>query len=140
VTLDPTESELILGRMIREGTTPASLPAIDPEVLDRTYSKAYESLEERFQALKGEAVRINNSMVDARIASLEQSYAAKIEKKKALVAAAVERKRDSRYIRMLDGYVRHLERERRLKIEQVEELRDVTGDFSEIAAGHLNVY
>ena len=140
VTLDPTESELILGRMIREGTTPASLPSIDPEVLDRTYAKAYESLEERFQALKGEAVRINNSMVDARIASLEQSYAAKIEKKKALVAAAVERKRDSRYIRMLDGYVRHLERERRLKIEQVEELRDVTGDFSEIAAGHLNVY
>jgi hypothetical protein len=138
--LDETTAEVLLGNMIREGTTPAAVPDIDAGLLDRAYAKAYETLEERFRILKKETARVNDAMVEARTASLQQSYEIKIQKKRHLLSQAVDRHRDARYIRMLEGYIKHLERERYAKIEQVEELRRLTGEFSEVAAGYLNVY
>jgi hypothetical protein len=138
--LDETAAEVLLGSMIREGTTPAAMPEIDAGLLDRAYAKAYEALEERFRILKKKAARVNDAMIESRIASLQQSYEIKIQKKRHLLSQAVDRRRDARYIRMLQGYIRHVERERGAKVEQVEDLRQLTGDFSEVAAGYLNVY
>jgi superfamily II DNA or RNA helicase len=137
--MDELTSEIALGHMIREGTPPEGLPELDPNLLERAYAKAYETLEERFRRSKQEAARVNDAMVTSRIASLQQSYDVKVQKKRHLLSQAIDRHRDARYIRMLEGYIRHLERERQAKVNQVEELRQLTGDFAEIAAGYLKV-
>jgi len=136
--LDEDASEIVLGRMIREGVT-AKFPPVTGEELRRAYEAAFAVLERRFDAQKREALRVNEALVNSRLASVQQSYDSKIQKKKELLEGAVQKRQDPRYIRMLEGYIRNLEHERSNRIEQIEKLRSVTGEFATIAAGYANV-
>ncbi len=131
-------SEIALGRMIREGVT-ARRPPVETEEVQRAYYAAFQLLGQRFDALKNDAIRINDAMVTARLTSVQQSYDSKILKKRQLLLTAAEKGQDARYIRMLEGYIRNLEHERSIRIEEIEKLRLVTGEFVTIAAGYLNV-
>lgn len=136
--LDPDTSEIVLGEMIRKGAT-ASYPAQENEKFRRAWEVAYKELEHRFDAQKKEAIRINEEMVNLRLDSIRKSYDSKIRKKENLLAQARQRGREARYIRMLEGSIRNLKAERASRLEEIERLRSVTGEFSIIAAGYLHV-
>jgi superfamily II DNA or RNA helicase len=138
-SLSEDACEVALGKMIREGNTPEEFPLIETDDLQRTYHVAVEVLEQRFNAQKKEAVRVNHAMVDTRVASVQQSYESKLLKKRQLLNMATDKGRDQRYIRMLQGYIRNLEQERSIRMEGIEKLRTVTGEFETIAAGFLQI-
>jgi superfamily II DNA or RNA helicase len=137
--LNEDACEVALGTMIREGVTPDEFPAMEVDGIQSAYELAVEVLERRFDAQKKDAVRVNSAMVDARLTSVQQSYQVKILKKRQLLASAAQKGRDPRYVRMLQGYIRNLEQERSIRLEEIEKFRSVTGQFDTIAAGFLEV-
>jgi hypothetical protein len=83
-TLDEDASELCLGRMVREGADIAP-PSLDSDALDAGYSAAESILVERFEARRGQAERVNQAFVDARMTSVRESYRVKISRKQTLL-------------------------------------------------------
>ena len=136
---DDDVSETLLGRMIREGVSPAYYPALAPDHLERLHSAARESLHEGVDAYRASAERVNDALVEARLASLEQTYVSKIKKKSELLERGRQRQREPRYLRMLEREVANLEQELRARREQVSKQRVVTADFQVIAGGYLEV-
>jgi len=136
--LDSEPSEVVLGEMVRRGSN-GDYPVAGAEVLTRAYEVAWQTVATRCEALKAEAARMNEQMVNLRLESVRRSYRAKIERRDELLARAKERGLDPKYIRMLEGTIRNLEAERDRKCEEIEKLRSVTADFVVIAAGFLEV-
>jgi hypothetical protein len=137
--LDDDASETILGRMIREGASPPYYPALAPDHLERLYVAARESLHAGVEAYRTSAARVNDALVDARLASMEQTYVSKIKKKSELLERGRQRNREPRYLHMLEREVANLEQELRTRQEQVSKQRVVTADFQVIAGGYLEV-
>jgi superfamily II DNA or RNA helicase len=136
--LDEDASELCLGRMVREGTD-APQPSIDGEVLNGVYSVAESILVERFEARRANAERVNQAFVDARLASVRESYRLKISRKQTLLDNARNRNQQPSYIRMLEGTIRNLTAEQQKRESEIEQLRSVTAEHAPIAAGILRV-
>jgi hypothetical protein len=136
--LDEDAGEMCLGRMVREGadTTP---PALDADVLRTGYSAAESILVERFEARRGNAERVNQAFVDARLASVRESYRLKISRKQTLLESARTRNQPASYIRMLEGTIRNLTAEQKKREAEIEQLRSVTAEHVPIAAGILRV-
>ncbi len=136
--LEEDAAELCLGRMVGEGTdTPQ--PLLDAETLSRAYSAAESILVERFEARRENAERVNQAFVDARLASVRESYRLKISRKQTLLDSARRRNQPPSYIRMLEGTIRNLTAEQQKRESEIEHLRSVTAEHVPIATGILRV-
>jgi len=71
--LDEDASELCLSRMVNEGADTAP-PTIDADMLRTAHAAAEAILVKRFDARRGNAERVNQAFVDARLASVRESY------------------------------------------------------------------
>ena len=136
--LDEDASELCLGRMVREGADIAP-PSLDADTLDAGYSAAESILVERFEARRGQAERVNQAFVDARVTSVRESYRLKISRKQTLLDNARKRNQPASYIRMLEGTIRNLTAEQQKREIEIEQLRSVTAEHVPIATGVLSV-
>lgn len=137
-TLDEDVGELCLGRMVREGGDIAP-PSLDADALGAGYSAAETVLVERFEARRGDAERVNQAFVDARMTSVRESYRLKISRKQTLLDSARKRNQPPSYIRMLEGTIRNLTVEQQKREAEIEQLRSVTAEHLPIAAGILRV-
>ena len=124
--------------MVSEGTD-APVPALDNELLRRAYSVAESVLAERFQGRRDSVERLNQTFVDARLASVRESYRLKIQRKKALLDRARANNQPASYIRMLDGGIRNLTAEQESRESLIDRLRSVTAEHIPTAAGILQV-
>jgi hypothetical protein len=136
--LDEDASESCLGRMVGEGTETGP-PSIDAAILKRTYSVAESILMERFDAKRANAERVNQAFVDARLASVRESYRLKISRKQTLLDNARNRNQTASYIRMLEGTIRNLAAEQQKREAEIDQLRTVTAEHVPIAAGVLRI-
>jgi hypothetical protein len=131
-------SELCLGRMVIEGTdTPA--PSLDQDELREAYQAGQAVFIERCTARRESVERLNRSFVDARLASVSQSYRLKISRKNALLESARAKRQQLSYIRMLEGTIRKLNDEQQIRQAEIEGLRSITADYAIKAAGVLSV-
>lgn len=136
--LDEDTSEICLARMVSEGKD-SPVPAIEHDVLQRAYAAAESVLAERFQARRDGAERLNRAFVDARLASVRESYRLRIERKQGLLERARAHNQQASYLRMLEGGIRKLEAEQKSRETEIEQLRSVTAELAIIAAGILEV-
>ncbi len=136
--LDEDTSEICLARMVSEGKD-SPVPAIENEVLQRAYAAAESVLAERFQTRRDSAERLNQAFVDARLASVRESYRLKIERKQGLLERARAHNQQASYLRMLEGGIRNLKAEQESREAEIERLRSVTAEHAIIAAGILEV-
>jgi superfamily II DNA or RNA helicase len=134
--LDEDSGELCIGRMVREGTD-LPQPLFNADVLDRAYSVAESILVERFEVRRANVERVNQAFVDARMASVRESYRLKISRKQTLLDNARNRNQPPSYIRMLEGTVRNLTAELQNRESEIERLRSVTAEHAPVAAGFL---
>jgi len=136
--LDEDSGELCLGRMVDEGvdTTP---PALDADMLRTAYAAAESVLVQRFEDRRGNAERVNQAFVDARLVSVRESYRLKISRKQTLLDSARSRNLPPSYIRMLEGTIRNLTAEQQKREAEIEQLQFVTAEHVLIAAGILRV-
>jgi superfamily II DNA or RNA helicase len=137
--LDEGASELCIGRMVREGAN-AALPPLDSQMLSRAHSAAESILVRRFEAQRQNVERLNQAFVDARLASVRESYRLKIARKQALLDSARTRNQPASYIRMVDGTIRNLAAEKEKREGEIEQLRFVTAEHVPIATGILRVW
>jgi superfamily II DNA or RNA helicase len=136
--LDEDAGEMCLGRMVLEGADTAP-PALDADVLRTGYSTAESILVERFEDRRGNVERVNQAFVDARLASVRESYRLKISRKQTLLESARTRNQPASYIRMLEGTIRNLTAEQQKREADIEQLRSVTAEHVPVAAGILRV-
>ena len=136
--LEEDVAEQCLGHMVAEGIdTPP--PNFDIACLKRAYSAAESIMAERFQARRESAERLNQAFIDARLASVSESYRLKIQRKTALLESARLKKQAASYIRMLEGGIRNLVAEQGVREAEIEQLRSVTAEYTAIATGILRV-
>jgi hypothetical protein len=114
-------------------------PVFDESRIERAYNSAESILVERFQLRRETIERLNQSFVDARLGSVQESYRLKIQRKKDLLERARANNQQRSYIRMLEGGVRNLTAERKNRESAIEDLRSVTAEHVLTAAGVLQV-
>jgi SNF2 family DNA or RNA helicase len=136
--LDEDAAELCLSRVVSAGTD-APIPDIDEQTLRDAYLAAESGLAQKFQTRRDKVERLNQAFVDARLASVRESYRSKIQRKKALLERAQANKQAASYIRMLEGGIRNLIAEQGSRESQINQLRSVTAEHSTTAVGFLNV-
>lgn len=137
--LDEDAAEICLARMVSEGMD-LPVPVVDNDVLRRAHAVAESVLAERFQDRRDGVERLNQAFVDARLASVRESYRLKIERKKALLERARAHNQQTSYLRMLEGGVRNLTAEQERRETEIGQLRSVTAEHAIIAAGFLQVH
>ncbi|MFN7992733.1 MAG: SNF2-related protein [Bryobacteraceae bacterium] len=136
--MDEDAGELCLGRMVREGGDGVPHTA-DAGMLGQAYLAAASLLAERFQSRREDTERVNQAFVDARLASVRESYRLKISRKQALLNNARNRNQAASYIRMLEGTIRNLQAEQQNRELEIEKLRTVTAEHAPIAAGIVRI-
>jgi len=136
--LDDDAAELCLGRMVSEGVD-TDPPTLERDLVQGAYSAAESAVAERFYARRESVERLNQAFVDARLASVRESYKLKIQRKKALLENARSKNHPASYIRMLEGGIRNLEAEQESQMAKIERLRSVTAEHVLMATGILRV-
>jgi hypothetical protein len=136
--MDEDAAEICLSRMVSEGKD-WSRPTVEQDTLRRAYQIAESAVAQRFKARRQEVERLNEAFVNARLASVKESFEQKIAQRKAQLELALANMRQASYVRMLEGGIRNLEAERDRRVSEIELQRAVTADFCPIAAGILQV-
>jgi hypothetical protein len=136
--IDEDDAEHCLGRMVGEGTD-IQVPDFDATAIDRALETAESILAERFQLRRDGIERLNQAFVDARLASVQESYRLKIQRKNNLLERAQAANQQRSYIRMLEGGIRNLKAERESRESGIERLRSLTAEHALTAAGILQV-
>jgi superfamily II DNA or RNA helicase len=137
--VDSVDAETLLGEMVERGESPQDAIEIEPEVASTAIHRAELELIQRLAAIKAAEIRANDAFVDQRIASLRAFYEKGIRKKKDLLERATTAERQPRYLKMLQGQVARLETEFHDKRRELSSRRTVTADYTNVAAGVLEV-
>lgn len=131
-------SEQILARAVAEAGD-FQEAADDPELLQAAFDVAERHMVDRFQSRREDVERLNQAFVDARLASVRESYKLKIRKKRQLLERAEEKGQKVSYIRMLQGYIRNLDAEQKRKEDEISQLRKVSAEHTICAAGVITL-
>jgi hypothetical protein len=137
--VDTVDAEALLGEMVERGESPADPIEIEPGITEIAIQIAELGLIRRLNGLKAAEIIANDAFVDQRIASLRAFYEKGIRKKKELLQRAVAAQRQLRYLSMLKGHIARLEAEFHDKERELSSLRNVTAEYSNVAAGVLEV-
>ncbi|MDO9517208.1 MAG: helicase-related protein [Methanosarcinaceae archaeon] len=135
-----TDSEIILGEMVEKGKDSRGTPyEVNQNIAEKAYHSASKILHERISKIREDASRNNDAFIDRRLESLHTSYGKHIVMKRGQLEQAVTKKRQERYIRMLEGTIRRLESELEQKERDLQAQRAVEVAYDDIAAGILEV-
>lgn len=136
--LDSDSAERLMARMVQSGET-AGPEGIDAERLKAALHRAREELVVMSNQYKAQEEEVNERFLHLRRASVEHGFNVRLERQKTRLDQARQRSSDPRYVRMLEGGIRRLEREREEKLEEIEKTRAVSAEWEMIAAGCLVV-
>jgi hypothetical protein len=125
--------------MVEKGESPTDPIEIEPQVADISIRKAELELIQRLSAIKSAELTANEAFVDQRVASLRAFYEKGIRKKKDLLERGLAAQRQQRYVAMMKGQVARLETALHDKERELSSLRNVTAEYSNVAAGVLEV-
>jgi SNF2 family DNA or RNA helicase len=132
--------ESILGEMVEKGQEAGGgRYEISPEGAKEASERALQVFLERIESLRGETERNNAMFIDRRIESVRSFYQRKIQSKERVLREGIQKARQERYLRMLEGTIRRLSSEQEAKLTELDRLRRVTVGYDEIAAGILEV-
>jgi SNF2 family DNA or RNA helicase len=137
--LDEESAEDLLSRVVTEGTTIDLAPPYQPEMLATALHKAEDVFGAYLDEQRRQAARINEARVEVRLASLKQSYEARIAKKEEQLRIAHSKGSSAQYIRLLEGTIRRLRSDYQKRVGELEEERKLELTFDRVAAGFLRV-
>jgi hypothetical protein len=138
-TLSPDISEELLSEMIVNGETLEEEFELPPDMLDALRAAADEELGRRLVERRTELERVNEALVETRLASLTASFEVKHQKNQELLQRAENRQQKERYIRMLRGGLRNMEADFERKRRLLEEARLLDLQLHTFAAGIVRI-
>lgn len=143
-TLEPLSDSFsyqLLAEMITKGETLQTeiVNKISTDLINEAYKVCDDYWGIKIKQKEHEIRKYNDLRVSNQIASLEQTFKVKYNKRKELLEKAVHLERNQRYIRMLKGYLRKLERDFEQAKRELEEKRKVSISFERIAGGILQI-
>jgi ATP-dependent helicase HepA len=136
---DAGGAEAVLGEMVERGETASAAVEVPADVAKRAVHEAERAFLRRLDRMRRVEEVSNAAFVEQRLASVRTYYEKNIEKKRQLLQRALEANRQERYLRMLKGQITRLEGELQERERELEQLRTVTMEHDEIAAGVLEV-
>lgn len=139
IPLGPDESESLLWEMIQRGESEdPTIHSAEP-VLPELVNGAEEFLIERLQAKFAERKRLNESVVERRLASLEETFQRTLRKREEQLRQAHMRGHQDRIIRMREGGIRNLKADYERKKLDIEAGRLLGMSYQLRGAGLLRV-
>lgn len=112
-----------------------STPALQRAQLAEAEESAKRYMTLRRNELEDEITRANESLVNARLSAIEQSYQAKSRQ----VEQTLQKVSNQRIRRLHQGRLRNLEAQYRIKRQEIERHRNVSVSFSLMLRGYLKV-
>ena len=137
--LDEESAEDLLSRVVTEGMTLDLVPPHAPEELATALNRAEEVFGAYLDEQRRQAARANEARVEVRLASLKQSYEARIAKKQDQLQTAHSKGSSPQYVRLLEGTIRRLKSDYQKRVAELEEERKLELTFDRVAAGFLRV-
>jgi ATP-dependent helicase HepA len=125
--------EANLLRLLFEGQDAPGLDPWTPDARDELLLRSIDYISVEADRLEEEARERNDATIAVRQASIERTFRARIAKREAQLAAAV----DDGIRRMRSGEVRNLKEELARRLADLESRREVAVSFSPIAIGRL---
>lgn len=132
-------SEDLMNEMITNGETLDPFPRPSLETNKRVIQAAEDEFGKRIEKKRQEIERINEALISSRLASLEQSFRAKYQKREDLLDRAKAKGAAPQYIRMLEGGIRNLKATHELKKQDLEDAKKIYVSFSQVCAGFVRV-
>jgi len=137
---DANAAEGLLHLMVTQGETLEEVPDFRDEQFETVWDAAQGHFGERLQALQHDLQQSNDALAANRLASLEASYAVKLERqRKRLRPVDIERTFSKQYVTMVEGTIRRLEMELEQKRRAIESHRRVDVVWELLAAGIVRV-
>lgn len=140
---DREKAEILMGELLEKGTDSFSFLEYPVEVestcMEKFCNKGDELFCARVKKIKEKAIIDNKVFLNRREASLKTSYEKNIRKKEVLLEKALHGEFDERYIRMLKGNIRNLKDELDAKLRDLNKHREVSPEYSQVAAGILEI-
>lgn len=137
---DADTAEELMGAMVEGGETAGNrLSFDDPLVPQKAVGLGERAFLDRAELLRVAEQASNEAFLDQRIVSIRSYYQKNIRKKKELLARAVASGKKESYLRMTRGQVAKLEGELHHRERELDQLRTVTQEHDELAAGILEV-
>lgn len=137
---DADVAEELMGAMVEGGETAEDrLDVDDPLVPQKAVGLGVRAFLERAELLRVAEQASNEAFLDQRIVSIRSYYQKNIRKKKELLARAIAAGSKESYLRMTRGQVAKLEGELHHRERELAQLRTVTQEHDELAAGILQV-
>lgn len=133
------ESDALIWEMVQKGRTPDYSDLSNVNVSTSIIDAAHETLAARLKEEYERRQRLNEAIVDGRLASLDEGYKRNRRKREELLQRARERGRQERYIRMLEAGLRNLEEEYQRRRDEIEAGRRLGRSFQLRGAGILRL-
>lgn len=137
---DAAVAEELMGAMVEAGESAEErLVLEDPLIAQRAVGLGERAFLDRAEALRIAEQASNEAFLDQRIVSIRSYYKKNIGKKRELLERAVGAGRKENYLRMMRGQATKLEGELHQRERELAQLRTVTQEHDELAAGILQV-
>lgn len=137
---DADVAEELMGAMVESGETAEDrLYFEDPLIAQKAVECGVREFLDRAELRRVAEQASNEAFLDQRIVSIRSYYRKNIKKKQELLARAVAAERKESYLRMTRGQVAKLEGELHIREKELDQLRTVTQEHDELAAGILQV-
>jgi SNF2 family DNA or RNA helicase len=139
VDIDPIAGEQLLGDITRRGESFRLPPDIRVEELRPLLERGQDMFGARLTGMLSELRLSNDALAASRQATVEASYAVKLQRQRERLQTRGGKAHEPRYVRMIDGSIRRLEVELDAKRRTINESRRVSPSFELIAGGVVNV-
>ena len=137
IPLSSDESESLLWELIQRGESGDK--SLTPPVLQELVNMAEDVLVERLEAKFEERKRLNESVVEGRLASLEETFRRTLRKREEQLRQSQIKGHQDRIIRMREGGIRNLKADYERKKLDVEAGRRLGRSYQLQGAGLLHV-
>ncbi len=134
------DAEVILGEMVEKGEDAQGVRyEFNSSQLQKTVRIASTLFHNKADTIRRQMERNNDIFIERRLESIRGWYNKNISMQKSLLEQAINRERERRYTRMLEGTIRRLETELIENERKLNSQRTVGVEYDELAAGILEV-
>ncbi len=137
---DANAAEGLLHLMVTQGETLEDPPELGKDEFESVWDAAQRQFGDRLQILQHDLQLSNDALAANRLASLEASYAVKLERQRRRLRPTDDRRTfHKQYVTMIEGTIRRLEMELEQKRRAIEAHRRVDVMWELLAAGIVRV-
>ncbi len=138
---DQEHAEFLFGEMLEKGKSSITPPpTFEEEDMQNAVDKAESLMQVRGAKIKERLSIANNVFIDRRIQTLVSSYDRTLSQRKEKLQNQLQRPVvEQRIVRMLEGEIRNLEAEKKVKVEELEARRKLKVEHGILCAGCLEI-